>query len=463
MDDSERASTGFGRWLAAVALGGLAARVAFVLALRPHLITRYDPTLYHLMGLNLADGLGLVRPTLTGHGALLPTAEFGPVLPVFVAAVTKLGVRSADGQALATAALGALTVVVVGLLGRRVAGPRVGIVAATIVAFHPLLVQVDGALATESPYLLLVALLLLTTIRACDAPSVGRWIIVGLVAGLAVLARGEGLVLLAVLVVPAAAVRAWPGWWRALVGVAVPVLAAAVLLVPWTIRNFDEFGRIVPVSNNFGSVMLGANCPSTYEFGARQGGWDFGCVAVYVAQHPKQGMVSRSENEAEVYARWRSAGIQYALDHPGGFLAAFPARLARTWGVYWLPGDQIHYDLDDGRDRTLQTIGFVVALVLLVLAVGGVRPLLRSLGARRWVMLVLAAPVAVTVLMAFATYGSTRFRIVAEPSIAVLAAYTLVSFADRRRTRGRSGEAQAEVDETVADGRADSPTLDVAC
>jgi hypothetical protein len=432
-----------------------------VLAVRPNIDTTHDPTLYHLMGVNLADGLGLVRPAPTPGAALLPTAEFGPVMPGLVAFATKLGVRSADGQALFTAVLGALTIVVVGLLGRRVAGARVGLVAAAIVAFHPLLVQIDGALASESPYLLLVALMLLTTIWACDAPSLRRWFVVGLVAGLAALTRAEALALLALLVVPAAAIRAWPGWRRSLVAAVVPLLAASVLIVPWTIRNWDTFHRFVPVSNNTGSVVLGANCPSTYEFGPRQGGWDFGCVATYAGEHPKQSFVTRSENEAVVYSGWRDAGVRYALDHPGPFLASLPSRIARTWGVYWYPRDQIFYDQRDGRDYTLQAIGFVVAFVLLVLAACGIRPLLRRLRGQRWVALVLAAPVVLTVLTAVVTYGSTRFRVIAEPTIAILAAVTIVSFADRRRGRAASGDVHTQVDETIADGRVDPPLLDL--
>jgi hypothetical protein len=311
----------------------------------------------------------------------------------------------------------------------------VGLVAAVIVAFHPLLVQIDGALASESPYLFLVALLLLTTVWAADTPTLGRWFVVGLVAGVATLTRAEALGLLVFLVVPLAAVRAGPGWRRSLVAAVVPVLAAGILLAPWTIRNWEVFHRFVPVSNNTGSVVLGANCPDSYEFGAHQGGWSFGCVVAWSSEHPDVGLVSETQNEAEVYARWRDAGVRYALDHPGEYLASLPARLARTWGVYWYPGDQLFYDQHDGRDETLQTIGFVVAVVLLVLAACGVRPLLRRLRDERWVVAVLGVPVALTVLTAVVTYGSTRFRVVAEPTIAILAAVTVVSLVDRARDR----------------------------
>ena len=436
-------------------------RVAFVLLLRPHIDTRFDPTLYHLMGLNLADGHGLVRPAPTPGAPLLPTAEFGPVMPGLVAAAATLGVRSADGQALFTAAIGALTVVVVGLLGRRVAGARVGLVAAAIVAFHPLLVQIDGALGSESPYLFLVALLLLATVWACESPSLGRWFVVGLVAGLAALTRAEALGLLALLVVPLALIRAGPGWRRSLATAAMPLLAAAILIAPWTIRNWDTFHRFVPVSNNTGSVVLGANCAKTYDFGPRQGGWEFGCVATWVGEHPALGQVTAEQNEAAVYTRWRDAGFRYALDHPGAYLASIPSRIARTWGVYWYPRDQIFYDQRDGRDYTLQAIGFVVAFVLLVLAAFAVRPLWRRLRDERWVAAVLGVPVAVTVLTAFVTYGSTRFRVIAEPTIAILAAVTLVALYDRLRAR-RSPRPDAEVDQPVAERGVSGAELDVA-
>lgn len=428
---------------------GFAARVWFVFAVRPNTDTRFDPTLFHYLGLNLADGLGYVRPPQMSAGIVVPTAEFGPVLPSLLAVATKLGLSTPTQHALVTAALGIGTIVVVGFLGRRVAGPRVGLVAAAIVALHPLLVQVDGALMSESPYLLLAAGLLLATIWAWDEPSIGRWVVVGLLGGVTALTRAEGVALVVFVVVPAAAVRAWPGWRRALAGAAVPALVGLAVVVPWTVRNWVEFDAFVPVSNNVGSVILGANCPAAYA-GHSAGSWDFSCIAVYAGADARNRLgpgATGSSNEAEVYGRWRGEGISYALDHPGEFVKTMPARVARTWGVYWHPSAQLDYDLNEARDHDLQIAGYVVALLLLPLAAFGARALYRGLGSRRAVLWILLGPVGVTIVLSALTYGTTRFRTIAEPTIAVLAAVTLVGWFDRwqaaRSRAARSSDASA--------------------
>jgi len=223
----------------------------------------------------------------------------------------------------------------------------------------------------------------------------------------------------------------------------VPIAVVVVLVLPWTIRNATTFHRFVAVSNNFGAVLLGANCDGAYH-GVHEGWWDFGCVGAFAGESPQNRIGPTSMNEADVYTRWRNEGISYALDHPGDFVRVMPARVARTWGLYWHPANQLDNDLTEGRNRTLQIIGYVVALVLLPLMVVGGVLLWRRAPARRGVVLILAAPVALTVVISALTYGTTRFRIMAEPTIAVFAAVALVAVVERfSRPRVRGGRTTA--------------------
>jgi asparagine N-glycosylation enzyme membrane subunit Stt3 len=54
---------------------------------------------------------------------------------------------------------------------------------------------------------------------------------------------------------------------------------------------------------------------------------------------------------------------------------------------------------------------------------------------RRHDLLVLLAPVALVLLMAAVTYGTTRFRFAAEPSLCILSAVALVTAAGALRER----------------------------
>ena len=67
--------------------------------------------------------------------------------------------------------VGALVIVVVGLLGRRVGGPRVGLIAAALTALYPHLLAADVSLMSESLYALVVGIVLLLAYRLMDRPT----------------------------------------------------------------------------------------------------------------------------------------------------------------------------------------------------------------------------------------------------------------------------------------------------
>ncbi len=65
-----------------------------------------------------------------GENVSVPTAERPPIYPAVLAALSKLGLGSSDVQRLLGTATGGASVLVVGLIGSRLAGPRAGSIAA---------------------------------------------------------------------------------------------------------------------------------------------------------------------------------------------------------------------------------------------------------------------------------------------------------------------------------------------
>ena len=146
------------------------------------------------------------------------------------------------------------------------AGNAVGLVAAALAAISPMMFLPEATLMSETVFVFLVTASLLLALRAYDTPSPLRIACLGAVLGLAVLARAEagvlGLLLLAGLFRPRPDVTA-PVLRRAgLAALGLVVMAAVV--VPWTIRNQQTFHEFVPVSNNVGTALAGANCQPTY-------------------------------------------------------------------------------------------------------------------------------------------------------------------------------------------------------
>jgi 4-amino-4-deoxy-L-arabinose transferase-like glycosyltransferase len=387
---------GFVWGLAALGAAGLAVRVAYVLLVEPRVLFPSDAAGYHLLAGNLADGHGYVRPFDLLDGRAVATAEFPPLFPGVVSVVAWLGGTGVTAQRLAMSVVGAATVGLVGLLGRRVGGPAAGLAAAGLAAVHPMLVQPDGILMAETLFGALVAASLLLAYG-------GRVLALGAVVGLAALTRGEGLLLVPLLAVPVA----WrAARWR---GVGVAVGAVAVVLAPWTARNWVRLDAFVPVSTNAGGLLAGANCDEVYG-GRQEGLWLLDC-AHRVEGATEAGRAGRQAREA----------LSYAADHAGRVPRVMAVRWLRSWGLF-RPGQQVDYATLEGRTPEWEWAGLALDWALVPLAAVGAVATRRAGRVPVWPLLAMGVLATVVVM---ATYGNLRFRLAAEPALVVLAAAAL--------------------------------------
>lgn len=411
--------------LVVIAAVALAIRVAYDVIVDPKVGALSDASAYHLLGKNLAAGRGYIRPfdfqLLHVERA---TAEYPPLFPVFLAFLTKLGVGSVNAQQLALTFVGTITVVLTGLIGRRVAGETAGLVAAGIAAVHPMLFQADGILMTESLTTALVAGCVLLALWARRRAGPLPYALLGALLGVAILSRAEGLLLAPLLVVPLAlATRAMPVSRR--VGLAVLALVvAAVVVTPWTLYNQHRFHTFIPVSNNVGTVLDGANCQAAY-YGPYIGSWrsefangrasTFQCFAGFDIKDPKF-------DEATAAKQSRTQGVDYLKAHEKRLPVVVLARVGRTWGVF-RPAQQVNLGVLEGRSHRWERTGTVLHWFLLPFAAAGAIVLFRRRVAGAWALL---APIVTVTAVTVATYGSQRFRISADPMLAVLAAVAFV-------------------------------------
>lgn len=436
----------FALLLGLVVLAALAVRIAFTVAVdppggeNPDALT--DARAYHLLGRNLADGAGYVRPfDLERLGLERPTAEYPPLFPAVLALLSLAGVDTPDGQQLALCFLGAGTVALIGLVGRRVGGEAVGLVAAGIAAVYPMLFQADAILMTESAYAFVVAAALLLAYRAVERPSPARFALLGLVIGLGALTRSEALLLAPLLVAAVAVARSELPVAHRLRLAAIGIGIAALTVVPWTVRNASTFGGLIPVSNNLGTLLDGANCASTYSgthigfwrstFGTRAEGGDE-CFEGFRIEDP-------DFDEAEAAAFHRDAGLRYARDHASRLPVVVLARLGRTFGVFDVH-EQVRLESLEGRTVRWQTLGTRMYWMLLPLAAYGAVSLRR----RRAATAPLLSTIMLVAVTTVVTYGNQRFRIAAEPAVVVLAAAGAVAgagaLAGVLRRRGEAGD-----------------------
>jgi 4-amino-4-deoxy-L-arabinose transferase-like glycosyltransferase len=403
MDDSRR----FWRILLLIVLGAFALRVGYVMLAKRSEPLVGDQLYYNAQANTLARGHGF-----TDFRDGTQTAEHPPLTALALTPTSWVMERFDPGgshvlaQRLTMTMFGAAVVVLIGLLGRSVAGPRAGLLAAAVAALYPNLWINDGLVMSETLATLAVALAILLTYRFIRAPNPLNAVWVGAACGLAMLARAELGLLLPLMVLPVALLLKSLPVVRQLVLFLVACLGALVIVSPWLIANLTRFDEPVLFSTNDGLTICGANLQRTW-YGDGTGLWALDC-----AGHPVP-----PGDRSVVSNTLRSEGLHFIRDHLGRLPVVVAVRVARVWSLY-APGQMASYNVNEGRDEAVSWAGFVTFWILVPCAVAGGVVLRR----RRVPITPLVAQFVVVTVTAAAIYGLVRFRIPAEVSLVVLAA-----------------------------------------
>jgi 4-amino-4-deoxy-L-arabinose transferase-like glycosyltransferase len=405
----------FATRLAAIAGVGLAIRLVYALAVMGSREPGGDGREFHLLANVLATSGRYLQPFLYLYrDRTIPTTEKPPLYPALLSIPSALGLDSYAAHRVVSCLLGASAVVLIGMLGRRVGGTRVGLIAASLAAAYPALWMLDASLRSESLYLPLIALVLLL---AYHVTSWRRAALLGVAIGLAALTRSEAL-LLVPLLLP----------WRQPKLAAAVVAGCFVVVAPWLVRNWITFDQPTAISTNEGGLFAGANCDAAYYTDL------IGTWACFPVNDPAWGT-----NEAVISGHLRSRAASYASDHAGRVPAVVAVRVLRVWDV-WKPRSAAGLEASIAdRDITAQRAAMVSLYLLVPFAVAGA-VLLRRRGQPLRILLV---PVVFVTVVAALTYGSTRFRVAAEPAIVVLASVGTAALWERLRARRDAREMQA--------------------
>lgn len=246
-----------------------------------------------------------------------------------------------------------------------------------------------------------------------------RWAVSGAVFGVATLTKTQTLLL------PATLLAAW--WiisrrgprlsYQA--GRAVVVYAAmAVVILPWTARNYRAFGEIVPVSTNGGMVLLTGNNPSA------QG--DFTPNDPLVKQVPR-GIAQQVASDRLA----KSLALTWIRTHPGAAIALIPKKIWRLWApdgeAEWCyQAGYKNYDEYWVLFRTVRVVNQAYYIILMVLALLSVRYWYRggNMTSREWSTgyVLIIYTTAISVIF----YGFSRYHFPVIPWIVMYAAWTIV-------------------------------------
>jgi 4-amino-4-deoxy-L-arabinose transferase-like glycosyltransferase len=426
-------------WLgiSAAVVVGTAIRVAYLFHGAPALPLG-DGLDYHLSAHRLADGLGYTA-ALGDVGA--ESAHHPPGWVTVLAAVTEVGGRSVRAHQVTGLVIGLGVVGVAGLVGRRYAGPRVGVLAAFLAAVYPGFWVLDVQVLSEPLGLLVTGLLMLVLAGLWERPSLPRALLAGGLLGALALVRSEQIALLVIAVAPILLLHGRTPLRHRLGWTGAATLAAVAVISPWTIHNLGRFDEPVVLSTNFGPTLLSGNCPPATYTGEALGTYDTTCIFAITFQQP-------TLDAAQVDLEARDVAFDNMRDNLGRLPATALARYGRLLGVF-RPAQTVGLDADWLGTATWPVWAWITSfwLLLPLVVYGGVH--MRRSGRFQWP---LVAPVTIVLFVTTVGFGAPRYHTMADLGLVVLAAVALDHLA--RRRPGLSGRARADGGTTLSAGRA---------
>ncbi len=362
---------------------------------------------------SLALGKGFSSPLAVETG---PTVWFAPVYPLLLGAIFKIFGVYTYASALVAVVLNcifsAFTCWPIYLIGQRAFSRGVGIGAAWVWVFLP----TSAGFAIEwvwdtSLSALLLALIVLASLHVAGSPRARDWVGYGLLWALGGLTNPALLSLLPF-------VGGWAGLktkprvrhWLQLAGVA--GLAFFLAVLPWFVRNYLVFNRIIFFRSNFGlELWLGNNDQVPDSWSADL--------------HPNDNAAERAKyvrlGELAYMAEKERLAVQFIRTHPADFARFVFHRFMNNWtGTWGPPTDALAVPAWNLRALVLHNCLFsILSFLGLFFASRGRLPAGAPLA---WVLLVFP-------LTYYISHTSLRYRHPIDPIMAVLATFAIVRLA----------------------------------
>ncbi|MCU1394591.1 MAG: hypothetical protein JWM34_3019 [Ilumatobacteraceae bacterium] len=422
-----RATNWFVLTSAGVVALGFVWRVVALLTIAPIKVDGGDPLYYHTTANTLAAGRGFPEPLhWIAYGTEIKSAVHGPLFPVVLSFFSRMGGTTYFDHRMAAALIGTVVVLGVLMVGNYLGGRAVGIIAGVIAAFYPNLWLIDGVLFPEGLMAALVVFTILAAYKWNDKPGWKLAAALGALVGLTALARGEGIFLMVLLVLPLMIRKKSLVTSARLKQFGLACITCLVVLSPWMVRNLFAFNDFVPLSTNGNEVLVYANCNDTYH-GKFLGFWVFDCQERIRKTLPN-GEPPGDESEKAAY--WRQIGVDYLKAHEGRLPVVVLARIGRQWDVF-RPWQNTEFAPIEGRNENGAKVGLISYYALVAFGINGIRVLRK----RRVKLLPLTSQFLSVTITAAAAYGTARFRAPAEPVLCLLAAVGVAPLLGRLRRR----------------------------
>ncbi|GAK55725.1 glycosyl transferase family 39 [Candidatus Vecturithrix granuli] len=290
-----------------------------------------DAMSYHAIAHNLVEHQIFNSPFDPPYRPDQPGTFRPPLTPFFLAAIYAIaGVNLLWGQ-IGLAVISAFTCGLTYRLGAKLFEPTIGILAGVLICGYPLLLLFVLLPLTEGLSIFLT-LALMNLFYDEQADRMRHILLIGVVFGLLLLNKAANIVVVSCLLV-------W-GFGRlsgsyVIQGMKIGFIAitAAVIILPWTLRNLTVTGTCIPINSNGGwTFYLGNNPHTEKNLTALERGASNGWIPSQEVYLPFQDLKFGDTRGYE--ARSIQLGWQFIKQHPGTFLNFALRKLKIFWSPY---------------------------------------------------------------------------------------------------------------------------------
>ncbi|HEU4462346.1 MAG TPA: glycosyltransferase family 39 protein, partial [Solirubrobacterales bacterium] len=312
---------------------------------------------------------------------------------------------------------GVATILVVFALGWRLGGRElgrwVGLFAAFAVAVYPPFIHTTGELMSEPPAMLTLPAAILAFLWAGDRGGAWPWLAPGLLFGLTAMFRPEYLFVGLAFVV-LAALRAGRGreWRAGLVAALVLLVAFALPIIPWTVRNAIVLDRVAPISTGGGKALyVGTYLPADGEYQRVK--------AILAERYLGRDLEPGSEalDEVNPTALFDEVAKEVQAEHPDLTRDQALGRAGKDnldkylgedpWGYAAMTVRKVGRMWSSGVGEAMSsTAGRVVQVLLVLLGLAGFA--LLAVRRRWWELVALATPIALVTAVGAASLAAPR-------------------------------------------------------
>lgn len=370
-----------------------------------------DARAYDVIAMNIVDGNGFredLGTDINHDGAIV---RVGPLYEYFLAGTYKIFGHHYEFiwifQALAHALSALFIYLAVLLIFQDLSDRRkIALWAAAIFGFYPDLIEISAMLLTETLYLFLATLMFYLFFLYFRRPNNHLLVWLGLISGLATLARSPILFLVPIILFLFYKKRLW------MKGVLFLAILALVF-VPWTARNYLVYQKIMP---------FGAGGSFNFWIGNYQGSNG--------EQEPQKIHFDymQSHNVNELQDESIRQFKNYIIHYPAEFVKLSLLRANKYFSVSRPMGFWFY---QQGIGKLLMV--FSSALASIFLFIFGLAGMIRAFKEKKPVLNYLLAFAIVTPLIIFITVVETRYRFQIYPLLAIFAGYFLVFLSSAKK------------------------------